>query len=61
MTFLFLENDPNLSHVEKVHRKASLMMDSGVMSNNNNVSAFSNNGSSLFPSFVNDPLESVGQ
>lgn len=58
-----IENDPNLSHVEKVHRKASLMMDSGVMSNNNNnvnVNTFSNNGSSLFPSFVNDPLESVG-
>ena len=87
----FSDNDPHMNQVEKAHRKASLMMDSGVLNNSNNsfnntnsscstfsnsgnnfsnsgtgnssVSPFSNNngnGSSLFPSFVNDPLESVG-
>ena len=81
----FSDNDPHMNQVEKAHRKASLMMDSGVLNNSNNsfnntnsscnnfsnsgtgnssVSPFSNNngnGSSLFPSFVNDPLESVGK
>jgi hypothetical protein len=49
----FSENDASLSQVEKAHRKASLMMDTGL-------GTFSNTGSTLFPSFANDPIDSVG-
>ena len=32
----FSDNDPHMNQVEKAHRKASLMMDSGVLNNSNN-------------------------
>ena len=48
-----LENDVTLSQVEKAHRKASLMIDSGLGN-------FANNGSALFPSFGSDAIDSVG-
>jgi len=48
-----IENDATLSPVEKAHRKASLMIDGGL-------GTFSNNGSSLFPTFGSDHIDSVG-
>ena len=48
------ENDATLSPVEKAHRKASLMIDGGL-------GTFSNNGSSLFPTFGSDHIDSVGK